>query len=127
MGLCFLKVITAIHWVKPRIEEEFCPFAILHNYATSSETVLILRGNEFDVACSDMRKGLDDAVWWHNRVILQHHLLELLGAHHMFFNFGARIHDERVLVEVPNVLAIGIFSDRVSHSYHFCPRKRGSS
>lgn len=71
MNLCFGKIIAAEQRIEPDIKEETGELSVLQDKTSGTDILFILGHNEVDVVLLQMREGLDDAVWRHNRDVLQ--------------------------------------------------------
>ena|SRR6266536_1676822 len=121
MCIRLLKIVRAVQRIKPSVEEEFTPISSSNDETAWRQPLSVLREHEIDLVSFQMWEGLDNAVWWDNRLILEHLALQTLWGHNVAFNRQVWIHDQRVLVKTPEISAVCEFGHCVSHSGYFCP------
>jgi len=121
MRLGLLKVVAAVERVEPRLEEEAGPLAVLEHPAARRQAVLVLREEELDVAAAEMAKSLNDAIGRHDGIVLNHPLVQLGRVHNVGLDGAFGVHDERILVQEPQVLAVGELCQDVPRRHHARP------
>lgn len=70
--LCLYKVIVPIQWIGPDIEEEIRELSLSNHKAPSAQIRVINCEDKLYILRSEVREGLDDAVWRHDRDVLEH-------------------------------------------------------
>lgn len=83
MSLGLLEVVTPVEGVHPGFGEELGPIAVSNHYAVGDHAEIVLADDEVGIAALEVRKRLDDAVWRHNGVILDHQTLQLEVIQHL--------------------------------------------
>lgn len=64
---------------------------------------------------------LDDAVWRHNGLVLDHEGIHSFWVHNMGFDLEVGVHYERILVKKPVVLRVWEVRKGVAHGGEFRP------
>lgn len=120
--LGLLEVVAPVQRVEPGVEEEFGPVPVAEDEAAGRQALLVLGHDKVNVVALEVRKGLDDAVRRDHGQVLDHVLLQVLGAHDVVDDVELGVHDERVLVQVPDVLGVWKLGQGVSRRRHLGPR-----
>lgn len=123
MRLGLLEVVAPIQRIKPRVEQELGPVAVAHDEAPRREAVLVLRQREVDLLAAQVREGADDAVGRDDGLVLDHQGVHLLRGHDLL-DRQRRVHDQRVLVQEPEVLGVRVIVQGVAHRGQFGPGDR---
>lgn len=121
MSLGFLEIKVPIHGIKPCLNKKLGPFPIANDHTLVYQAFLVLAHNKVDILASKMGKGLDNAIWRDDRVVLDHQTLQLSGIGHLVVQALGRIHDVGVLVKIPDKLAVGVFRQRMAHGEDLGP------
>lgn len=121
MGLSPLEVVTPIDRIKPRLQHELSPLPIAHDETADRQSFFILREDKIYIRTLQVAKGFDDAVRGDDGLVLLHQGFYPGGCHYVMLDRETRVHDERVLVEEPQEVAVGILGERVSRRDHTCP------
>lgn len=122
MYIRLLEIVRAVQRIKPGVKEEFAPISPSDDETAWGQPISVLREHEIDLVPFQVRERLDNTVRWDNRLILEHLALQTLRGHNVAFNRQVWIHDQRVLVKIPEISAVREFGHCVSHSWYFCPR-----
>ena len=72
VSLGFLKIVAAVEWVEPCVQEELGPFASAEDEAALAETLAILCENEIDLVAFEVGEGPDDAVGGYDGLVPEH-------------------------------------------------------
>lgn len=123
LGLC--KVILAEQRIEPEIEEEPCKLALLDHKAAGAQILTVCTEDQIDVMGFQMRKGLDDAVRWHDGNILEHHRLETTFIKKLGLERLARVHYQGVRAEMEEPCRVRMNSHSMTNSRDQGPAARG--
>lgn len=108
MSLGTLEVIRAVQRIEPRIKQEFRPIALTEHKTSRAQSMLVLRQNEVDLFALQVLESGNNTVRWNNRLPPKHCLLQLAWLHDVLLNGDAWVHDQGVLVEVPEVFGVWV-------------------
>lgn len=108
------KVIAPIQRIKPDIQEEARKLPLSNEKAPRAQVIIVRGEDQIDVFGAQMRIRLDDAIGRHDGDILEHHRLQATLVEDMRFYRLARVHEERVGVEVKEKLRVGVGCHRVA-------------
>lgn len=119
--LGFLEVVASIERVVPAVEEKLGPLAVSDNEAFCRHAFEILGDHDINILRLEVRIRLDDAIRKGDRLVANHQVLKLVRSHDIFMDRNARVHDEGVLGEEPDVLAVGKLIQGMPHGNNLCP------
>lgn len=122
VSFSLLEVVTPIKRIHPGLDEELGPVSITNHHTVCDQATVVLAHDELGIVSLEMRKCLDDAVGGYNWVILDHQALQLLGTRYLILERLGIVHNVRILIEEPEVLAVGIFRQGVAQGDNLGPR-----
>lgn len=96
VALGLLKVVRAIQWVKPGVQEKGCPVATTQDESTLAETLSILCHYQVYLVTLQMAKSLYDTVRGNNRYACLHDRFQTGRRQNVSGKGKARVHYERV-------------------------------
>lgn len=118
---CLLEVVEAVDGIVPRIEEVLRPFTASNNHAPRLETLMVLGEDKFNPFRWHMSVRLDDRIWRDDGHITPHKLAKPCRICDMIFQRQRRVHDDCVLVEIPEVLGVRVFGHSMADGGEGCP------
>lgn len=121
VDLGLLEVVAPVERIVPGIEEELRPFRVSYYHTIGGHSPCILRDHKVNIVGFERLVRMDDAIRKSDRLVAHHQLVELPGSQYILMQGDLGIHDEGILVEEPDVLAVGKLVQGVPHSDHFGP------
>ena len=124
MSLRLLEAIASVDGTKPRLEEEPRPLRIPDNEARRRQAFLVLGNHQVNVLALKVRERLDNTVRRDDRVVADHDGLEIARLHQIALHAHGRAHEQRVLLDEPEVRCVRELGQRGAQGDHLRPGHR---
>lgn len=123
MELRLLEVVAPVDGVKPDIQEVLGPLPVPDNEAVGRQTFLVLSYDEVYSVAFQVTEGLNHTVRRYHRCICDHSRFELGGGEERCVDRVRRVHDECVVVQVPEESGTWVKGHGMAHGRHASPRQ----